>query len=91
MRYSLVIILLMLMWVPVVSMAKEFTCTIQCKDQTGNLRKVTVLIDALSRVKAESKLTGFIDLNSSKAAEICKSKGYKGLLIQKGERAVNCH
>ena len=91
MRYSIIILsLLTLLWTPVVSIAKEFTCTIQCKDQSGNLKEVTVLVDAPDKVKAEGRLVGFINLNLSKAAGICKNNGYKGLFIQKGKKTVNC-
>jgi hypothetical protein len=75
---------------PMASNAKEFICTIQCKDKTGSLKEVTVQVNAPDKEKAENALIGFINLTRSKAAEICKSKGYEGLFVQKEKKVVNC-
>ena len=84
------VVFLVLLGMSAVSNAEGFTCTIQCKDKTGVLKEVTAVVNASSRDKAVNSLIGFIDLSHSKAAEICKSENYEGLLIQKGKETVDC-
>ena len=90
-RLQYFLIFLMLVWMPMVSNAEEFTCTIQCKDKTGSLKKVTVQINAPDREKAINELIGFINPNFSKAAKICKNNGYEGLFLEGGKKTVDCH
>ncbi len=73
-----------------ISRAGTFTCVIHCKGDNGQAGNVKVKVEAQSLSQAEKSFLGVIDLSYSKAATICKDKGFKGLLIQKGKKIVEC-
>jgi hypothetical protein len=81
---------LMVASVPLISYADTFTCTVQCEDVKGNVKEVEIQVSASDKARAEESLIGVIDLSSSKAAKVCRNKGYRGVFIQKGKKIVSC-
>lgn len=73
-----------------VSSAGTFTCIVHCKGNDGKPGDAKVVVKAQNSLQAERSLLGVIDLSYSKAAVVCKDKGFKGLLIQKKKKIVEC-